>query len=74
MLASASHYEILEGDRFGPKFAPITKAVCLFFLCGGGGAHEHSTIDLLVCLGFSIKKQSRIDVKNVLKRLEMDEN
>ena len=31
MLASASHYEILEGDRFGSKFAPITKAVCLFF-------------------------------------------
>ena len=77
MLASASHYEILEGDRFGPKFAPITKAVCLFFSLWGwgrGGAREHSTIDLLVCLGFSIKKQSRIDVKNVLKRLEMDEN
>ena len=28
--------------------------VC-FFLCGGGGAREHSTIDLLVCLGFIIK-------------------
>ena len=56
MLASASHYEILEGDRFGSKFAPITKVqfVC-FFLCGGRGAREHSTIDLLVCLGFIIK-------------------
>ena len=36
MLPSDSHYEILEGDRFGSKFAPITKAVCLLFFCGGG--------------------------------------
>ena len=39
MLASVSHYEILEGERFGPKFAPIRSAVCLFFfvcVCGGG--------------------------------------
>ena len=56
MLASVSHYEILEGERFGPKFAPIRTAVCLFFLCGGGGgACEHSQIDLLVCSGFIIK-------------------
>ena len=53
MLASVSHYEILEGERFGPKFAPIRTAVCLFFF--GGGACEHSTIDLLVCSGFIIK-------------------
>ena len=31
MLASVNHYEILEGERFGPKFAPIRTAVCLFF-------------------------------------------
>ena len=37
MLASVSHYEILEGERFGPKFAPIRTAVCLFFFVGGGG-------------------------------------
>ena len=37
MLASVSHYEILEGERFGPKFAQIRTAVCLFFF-GGGGA------------------------------------
>ena len=56
MLASVSHYEILEGERFGPKFAPIRTAVCLFFFVGGGGgACEHSTIDLLVCSGFIIK-------------------
>ena len=59
MLASVSHYEILEGERFGPKFAPIRTAVCLFFfvcVCvGGGGACEHSTIDLLACSGFIIK-------------------
>ena len=35
MLASVSHYEILEGERFGPKFAPIRTAVCLFFFVGG---------------------------------------
>ena len=55
MLASVSHYEILEGERFGPKFAQIRTAVCLFFFGGGGGACEHSTIDLLVCSGFIIK-------------------
>ena len=53
MLASVSHYEILEGERVGPKFAPIRTAA--FFLCGGGGACEHSTNDLLVCSGFIIK-------------------
>ena len=37
MLPSVSHYEILEGERFGPKFAPIRTAVCLFSLWGGGG-------------------------------------
>ena len=37
MLASVSHYEILEGERFGPKFAQIRTAVCLFFFRGGGG-------------------------------------
>ena len=36
MLASVSHYEILEGERFGPKFVPIRTAVCLFFFVGGG--------------------------------------
>ena len=55
MLASVSHYEILEGERFGPKFAPIRTAVCLFFFVGEGGACGHSTIDLLVCSGFIIK-------------------
>ena len=55
MLASVSHYEILEGARFGQKFAPIRTAVCLFPLWGGGCACEHSTIDLLVCSGFIIK-------------------
>ena len=55
MLASVSHYEILEGERFGPKFVPIRTAVCLFFFVVGGGACEHSTIDLLVCSGFIIK-------------------
>ena len=59
MLASVSHYEILEGERFGPKFASIRTAVCLFFFFvgggGGGGACEHSTIDLLVCSGFIVK-------------------
>ena len=37
MLASVSHYEILEGERVGPKFASIRTAVFLlfFFLCGG---------------------------------------
>ena len=35
MLASVSHYEILEGERFGPKFAPIRTAVC-FSLWGRG--------------------------------------
>ena len=34
MLVSVSHY-VLEGERFGPKFAPIRTAVC-FSLCGGG--------------------------------------
>ena len=55
MLASVSHYEILEGERFGPKFAPIRTAVCLFFFVRGGCACEHSIIDLLVCSGFIIK-------------------
>ena len=36
MLASVSHYEILEGGRFGPRFAPIRTAVCLFFFVGEG--------------------------------------
>ena len=36
MLASVSHYEILEGERFGPKFAPIRTAVCFFSLWGRG--------------------------------------
>ena len=27
MLESISHYEIQEGERFGPKFAPIRTAV-----------------------------------------------
>ena len=35
MLESVSHYEIQEGERFGPKFAPIRTAVCLFFFVGG---------------------------------------
>ena len=55
MLASVSHYEILEGERFGPKFAPIRTAVCLFFFVWERGACGHSTIDLLVCSGFIIK-------------------
>ena len=54
MLASVSHY-VLEGERFGPKFAPIRTAVCFSFWGRGGGACEHSTIDLLVCSGFIIK-------------------
>ena len=35
MLESISHYETQEGERFGPKFAPIRTAVCLFFFVGG---------------------------------------
>ena len=73
MLESVSHYEIQEGERFGPKFAPIRTAVCLFFFVGGGDACEHSTIDLLVCSGFIIKTVTD-RYKNVLKRLVMDEN
>ena len=34
MLASVSHYEILEGERFGPKFAQIRTEVCLFSFGG----------------------------------------
>ena len=46
MLASVSHYEILEGERFGPRFAPIRTA--FFFLWwGGGGACEPAQ---LICL------------------------
>ena len=71
MLAIVSHYEILEGERFRPKFAPIRTAVCLFFLCGGGAACEHSTIDLLVCSGF-IKKNSHRSI--LKKRLETIRN
>ena len=48
MLASASHYEILEGDRFGSKFAPITKAVCLFFSLWGEGVLVNTA--QLICL------------------------
>ena len=51
MLASVSHYEILEGERFGPKFAPIRSAVCLFFfvcVCGGGGVLVNTA--QLICL------------------------
>ena len=53
MLASVSNYEILDGEKFGPKFASIRTAV--LFSLWGGGACEHSTIDLLVCSGFIIK-------------------
>ena len=75
ILASVSHYEILEGERFGPMFAPIRTASCFFFFGGGGGgACEHSTIDLLVCSGFITKNSHGSILKNVLKRLEMDEN
>ena len=35
MIASVSHYEILEGERFGPKFAPIRTAVFFFFVGEG---------------------------------------
>ena len=48
MLASVSHYEILEGDRFGPKFAQIRTAVCLFFFGGGGGGLVNTA--QLICL------------------------
>ena len=48
MLASVSHYEILEGERFGPKFAPIRTAVCLFFFVGGGGVLVNTA--QLICL------------------------
>ena len=50
MLASVSHYEILEGERFGPKFAPIRTAVCLcvFSLWGGGGVLVNTA--QLICL------------------------
>ena len=47
MLASVSHYEILEGERFGPKFAQIRTAVCLFFF--GGGCVLVNTAQL-ICL------------------------
>ena len=79
MLASVSHYEILEGERFGPKFAPIRTAVCLFFfVCGGGGGVGGVLVNTaqLICLFVQglLQKQSQIGIKNVLKRLEMDEN
>ena len=48
MLASVSHYEILVGERFGPKFAPIRTAVCLFFFVGGGGVLVNTA--QLICL------------------------
>ena len=50
MLASVSHYEILEGERFGPKFAPIRTAVCLFFFVGGGGGGVLVNTAQLICL------------------------
>ena len=53
MLASVSHYEILERERFGPRFAPIRTAV--FFSLWGRGCLLTGTIDLLVCSGFIIK-------------------
>ena len=46
MLASVSHY-VLEGERFGPKFAPIRTAVC-FSLWGGGGVLVNTA--QLICL------------------------
>ena len=49
MLESVSHYEIQEGERFGPKFAPIRTAVCLFFFVGGGGGMLVNTAQL-ICL------------------------
>ena len=49
MLASVSHYEILEGERFGPKFAQIRTAVCLFFFGGGGGGVLVNTAQV-ICL------------------------
>ena len=50
MLANVSHYEILEGERFGPKFAPIRTAVCLFFFGGGGGGGVLVNTAQLICL------------------------
>ena len=50
MLASVSHYEILEGESFGPKFAPIRTAVCLFFFVGGGGGGVLVNTAQLICL------------------------
>ena len=47
LIASVSHYEILEGERFGPKFAPIRTAVCLFFFVGGGGGVLVNTAQLI---------------------------
>ena len=35
MLASVSNYEILDGERFGPKSAPIRTAVFFFFVGEG---------------------------------------
>ena len=71
MLASVSHYEILEGERFGPKLAPIRTAVCLFvfFVCGGGVLVNTAQLICLFVQGL-LWKQSQIDIKNVLKRLE----
>ena len=62
MLASVSHY-VLEGERFGPKFAPIRTVVCFSLWGGWGGACEHSTIDLLVCSWFIIKNSHRSILK-----------
>ena len=50
MLASVSHYEILEGERFGPKFAQIRTAVCLFFFGGGGGGGVLVNTAQVICL------------------------
>ena len=50
MLASVSHYEILEGERFGPKLAPIRTAVCLFLSLWGGGGGVLVNTAQLICL------------------------
>ena len=58
MLASVSHYEILEGERFGPKFAPIRTAVVVFFFVGEGVLVNTAQLICLFVQGLFKKKKN----------------
>ena len=51
MLASVSHYEILEGERFGPKFAPSEQQFVCFSLWGRGVLVDIAQLICLFVLG-----------------------